>query len=101
MIDRARYQTVKTYRYTANTAGVTIDLTAAGELGPADAVLINVDGADRTVQVRGTQGQAVDLFTVKDGRTPVFEVRSEEIVVSSGTSSTIEVWACYIDRWTT
>lgn len=93
----ARYRTASFFRYAANTAGVTLNLESVSGLGPADAVVVSVDGADRTVQLNASGV----TFTVLDGRDPVFETRTTQVSIAAGTSANIEIVALYVDRWGT
>lgn len=95
----ADYQTVHVSRSeTANQ--VDIDFEAATGFGPADAVLVNIVGADRELILWPQAGGSSTQFTVKDGRSPFFDYRVTSLRVNAGTSAKIEVFAFYRDRWT-
>ena len=95
----ARYKTKKSYRVAASASIFTVDLEAAGNLGAADAVVVSISGADRTVHIHTAGDSSPQDWTVEDGRDPVFEIRTTKVVVEAGTSATIEILALYIDRW--
>ena len=93
----ARYKTIEFHRFASNTAGVDLDLTSVSGMGPADAVIIALTGDDRTIELDNSG----TVMEVADGRTPVFEVRTERVEISSGDSAHIVIAACYSDRWGT
>jgi len=92
-----KFGTIKIHHYAANTAGATLDLTAAGFYGPCDSVFVSIEGDDRAVQLNGN---GLDM-TVKDGRCPVFDIRCDEVVIGSGSSAELVVGCCYVDLWGT
>lgn len=93
----ARYKTAEFFRYPGNTAAIDLDLESVSGLGPADAVIVSSDGADRTVELNNSGV----TFGVLDGRDPVFEIRTTRIEVAAGSSSDIEIVVLYVDRWGT
>jgi hypothetical protein len=97
-MDISSFKTRKTYRAAGDTAGFTKDFTAADGLGRADAVLVNVIGADRTITLDAS-GEGSDVFTIQDGRSPVFTVECDGVTIAAGTSADIEIIALYLDRW--
>jgi hypothetical protein len=95
----ARFKTVATHRWAANTAGFTADLTDADYLGPCDCLFVAVDGAARTIELN--EGGSGLRITIASGRTPVFDIRVYHVVIGSGTSADITLGLCYSDRWGT
>lgn len=96
----ALFRTAVVTRASANTAGLTVDLeTDAGALGPAAAVMVQVNGATRALRLYGASGANEIVHQIETGRCPVFDMRTTKIVIDSGTSAELIVTALYEDRW--
>lgn len=94
----ATFKTFQAFR-SETASQVDVDFTAVGSLGPPDAVIVNVVGADRELILQPQAGGTSTVFTVKDGRSPVFDLRVSSLRVNAGTSAKIEILACYRDAW--
>lgn len=96
----ALWSTAKITRSAANTAGLTVDFeNDAGALGPAEAVMVQVNGATRALRLYGASGANEIVHQVETGRSPVFDMRTTKVVVDAGASAEIIVTALYGDRW--